>query len=226
VDVAQAIALRAVAWRARSDRMTLKLYDTARSTWNTRKVRLLAAELGLDVDRTILDFQKGDLRSDDYRAKNPNGKIPTIETDGLVLWESCAILVHLADAHPERKLCPVDPHVRARVFQWLFWWASHVEPALDTLLREKRIKPFLGQGGNDASIIADATSQLGRFLPILDAQLAENEFVVGPLTVVDVAMVAHLDTAPSLGVDLAPYAHVRAWLARMKARPSWASTAA
>jgi glutathione S-transferase len=69
--------------------MPLKLYDTARSTWNTRKVRLLAAELGIDVERAILDFQKGDLRSADYRAMNPNGKIPTIEDDGLVLWESC-----------------------------------------------------------------------------------------------------------------------------------------
>ena len=206
--------------------MSLKLYDTARSTWNTRKVRLLAAELGLDVERVILDFQKGDLRSDDYRAKNPNGKIPTIDDDGLVLWESCAILTHLADAHPDRRFCGADAQVRARVFQWLFWWTSHVEPALDTLLREKRIKPFLGHGGNDASIVADANAQLARFLPILDAQLAKNEFVVGPFTVVDVAMVAHLDTAPSLGVDLAPYANIQAWLARMKARPSWAATAA
>jgi glutathione S-transferase len=150
--------------------MTIKLYD-GRISWNGRKIRLLAKELGIPLERITLDFAAGDYRTPEFLAKNPNGKVPTIDDDGFVLWESHAILRYLADKHPERGLAGTDPKTRALVDQWLFWYTAHVGSALDMLLRERRIKAFLKQEAVP-EVIAEAESQLGRFLPILDAQLA------------------------------------------------------
>ena len=75
--------------------MALTLYDGPISP-NARKVRLLAAELGLPLERKVLSFAKGEMRAPDYLALNPNGSVPTLDDDGFVLWESAAILRHLA----------------------------------------------------------------------------------------------------------------------------------
>jgi glutathione S-transferase len=200
--------------------MALELYDGQRS-WNARKVRLLAAELGIEIQSVRLDFAKGEFRSQEYLAKNPNGKIPTLEEDDFVLWESHAILIYLADQHPERGLHPTDPKQRALVDQWLFWWTAHIEPALNLLLVERRIKPFLKQPANDPSIIARANSELDRFLPILDTQLSTREHVVGPLSIVDFAMAAQLEQAPMIELDISRYDNIGRWLERLQKKPYW-----
>jgi glutathione S-transferase len=100
--------------------MTIKLYGFAGSP-NVRKVTLLAAALDIPLTHVPLDFSKGDFRSPDYLAKNPNGKVPTIDDDGFVLWESAAILRYLAAKRPERGLVPLGLLKQAQVDQWLFW---------------------------------------------------------------------------------------------------------
>ena len=200
--------------------MAIKLYD-GRMSWNGRKVRLLAAELGLELERVSLDFQRGDYRTPEYLAKNPNGKIPTIEEDGFVLWESHAILKYLAAKKPERGLMPTDPRQAALVDQWLFWWTSTVETAFNLLLVERMIKPFLGKPGKDASIMAEAQALLDRFLPILDARLEGREYVLDRMSVVDFAMGAQLDVASIIEVGLDRYRNVSAWLERLRAKPYW-----
>ncbi len=200
--------------------MTIELYDGQRS-WNARKVRLLAAELGIEITSVRLDFAKGEFRSDDYLAKNPNGKIPTLKEGDFILWESHAILIYLADQHPERGLHPVDPKQRAVVDQWLFWWAAHVEPALNLLLVERRIKPFLKQPANDPTLLARANSELDRFLPILDKQLSTREHVVGQLSIVDFAMAAQLEQAAMIELDISQYEHIGRWLEGLQKKPYW-----
>jgi glutathione S-transferase len=200
--------------------MPIKLYDGQRSP-HARKVRLLAAELGIALDRVALDFQKGELRSPEYLAKNPNGRIPTIEDDGFVLWESPAILKYLAAKRPERGLAPSDAAAQAQIDQWLFWWAADPEAAFSRLIWERRVKPFLGKGGNDPNIIADAQASLDRFLPVLDRQLAGKDYVLGPLSIVDFAIAPVLDIMSLVNVDLGPYANITAWLERLRARPYW-----
>jgi glutathione S-transferase len=200
----------------------MKLYDGMMS-WNGRKVRVLAAELGLPLERVVLDFRKGEYKTPEYLAKNPNGKVPMLEDDGFHLWESNAILLYLAGRVPERNMLGRDAHERARVDQWLFWYTAHIDPMLDILLRERRIKAFIGQQGNDPSLIAEAESQLARFLKVLDEQLAKNEWVVGPLTVVDFAMGAQLDMAGLVEVDTKTYENITTWLKRLQSKPYWAT---
>jgi glutathione S-transferase len=201
--------------------MTLTLYDGPISP-NARKVRLLAAELGLPLERVVLSFAKRELQAPGYLAKNPNGTIPTLDDDGFVLWESAAILRRLAAKRPERGLVPADPRQGALLDQWLCWWIAQPEAALMRLAWERLIKPFLGQPGNDPGIVADAEANLDRFLPVLDRQLAGGDYIIGPLSVVDFAAGAWLDVAPAtLKLDFERYANIGTWLARLRARPYW-----
>lgn len=201
--------------------MTLTLYEGPISP-NARKVRLIAAELGLTLNRVRLNVVKGDTRTPDYLAKNPNGTIPTLDDDGFVLWESAAILRRLAAKRPERDLLPADPRTAALADQWLCWWISQPEAALMRLARECLIKPALGQPGNDPVIVGDARGALERYLPVLDRQLEGRDFIVGPLTLVDFTAGPWLDVAPAaFTVDIDRHAHIGAWLARLRAKPYW-----
>lgn len=204
--------------------MTIKLYDM-RDSPHARKVRLLAAELDIPLETIERDPRKGETRSPDYLAKNPNGRVPTLEEDGLVLWESPAILKYLAAKRPERGLGGTDAKSQALIDQWLFWWVGGPEAAIDALLWEYIIKPkVLNKGGNDPGIIADAHARLARFFPVLDQQLEGRDYIVGPLSIVDFVVGARLDRAPALlKFDIAPYRNIAAWLERLRAKPYWST---
>jgi glutathione S-transferase len=203
--------------------MAIKLYDGARSP-NARKVRLLAAELEIPIECVRLDFAKGEYRAPTYLEKNPNGKVPTLDDDGFVLWESLAILRYLASKRPERGLAGGDPKQAAIIDQWLFWWTSHPEAALYKLAVEHLIKPFLGQPGKNPDIIGSAEADLARFLPVLDSQLEGHEFVVGGLSLVDFAIGPWLEATDRVGVNLSGYGNITAWLGRLQAKPYWKGT--
>jgi glutathione S-transferase len=188
-------------------------------------VRLLAAELGIPLAKVSCDPRIGETRTPEYLAKNPNGRVPTLEEDGFVLWESPAILKYLAAKRPERALCGSDPKTQALVDQWMCWWIGGPEAAIDTLAWEVLIKPLvLKQPGNDPGIIADAHRRIDRFLPVLDKQLEGHDYVVGPLTVVDFLIGPRLDTSPGiLKFDISRHANIGIWQERLKARPYWST---
>ncbi len=202
--------------------MPLTLYDM-RDSPHARKVRLLAAELGIPLEKVERDPRKGETRSPDYLAMNPNGRVPVLDDDGFVVWESPAILKYLATKYPDRGLGGADTKAAALVDQWLFWWAAGPEAAIGTLSWELYIKPHvLQQPGNDPGIVADAHARLARFLPVLDRQLEGRDYVIGPLSVVDFAIGPHFDRAPTLlEFDVAQYRNIAAWHARLRAKPYW-----
>jgi len=199
--------------------MPIKLYDSKISPY-ARKVRLVAAELDIALEKIPLDFQKGDPRKPEYLALNPNGKVPTIDDDGFVLWESIAILKYLAAK--KRRLLPADARGLAQADQWMFWWANQPEPAIEHLIYELVLKPFFGKSGNDASIVQEARDHLDRFLPVLDKQLQGKGYVMGDLSVVDFAIAPPLELSQRrLNVDLGKYPGITAWLARLQTKPYW-----
>jgi glutathione S-transferase len=199
----------------------MKLYSGKRSP-NARKVRLLAKELDLPLEIVSPDFVKGELRSPEFLALNPNGKIPVLDDDGFVLWESCAILRYLAEKRPERNLVPSDQRRRAVVDQWLFWWAAHCEPALLQLVFQKMVKPFLKLGGADERLVAASETELARYLPILDKQLEGKGHIAGDLSIADFAIAPWFEPAGSVGVTLDAYPQITRWLENLQKRPYWA----
>jgi glutathione S-transferase len=203
--------------------MTITLYEHPISP-HARKVRLLAAELGIPLNRVVRDPRVGETRSREYLAKNPNGRVPTLGEDGFVLWESPAILKYLSAKRPDRALCGgSDPKTQALIDQWICWWVGGPEAAMDALAWEMLIKPkVLNQSGNDPGIMADAHARLNRFLPVLDKQLEGRDYILGPLTVADFLIGPRFDTGPALlGIDISPYKNIDAWLGRLHARPYW-----
>jgi glutathione S-transferase len=202
--------------------MRLTLYDM-RDSPHARKVRLLAAELSISLEKVERDPRKGETRKPDYLALNPNGRVPVLDDDGFVVWESPAILKYLAAKYPERGLGGADAKEAALIDQWLFWWAAGPEGAMDALTWELFIKPkILRQPGNDPGIVADAHARLARFLPVLDRQLEGRDYVIGPLSVADFAIGPRFDRDPTLlEFDVTRYRNIAAWHERLRAKPYW-----
>jgi glutathione S-transferase len=107
----------------------MKLYMNVLSP-NVRRVRLTAAVLGLPLEEKTIDLARGEQRSPEYLALNPNGAIPTLVDGDFVLTESRAIMQYLAAKKPEAGLVPRDAAAHADVTRWQFWDAAHFSPQL------------------------------------------------------------------------------------------------
>lgn len=100
-------------------------------TWNTpngAKPVLLMEELGLEYALEMIDIGKGDQHTDAFRALNPNGKIPALVDGDLTLFESGAILMHLAEKHD--AFLPKEPKARAATLSWTFWQVGGLGPMI------------------------------------------------------------------------------------------------
>lgn len=199
----------------------MKAYVNPLST-NSKRVEVVAKELGLSMETTVLDFAQGQNRTPEYLAKNPMGKVPTFQDDdGWTLWESPAILVYLAEKNPSKKLWPADARGRADALRWMFWNASHLESALYELAMEKVIKPMMG-GTTDESRVAAATKQADRYMPIWNAHMEGRTWAVGhEYSVVDIHLAATISTCAATGYDLSAWPHAKVWFERVTSRPAW-----
>jgi glutathione S-transferase len=196
----------------------MQLYDIHRSP-NCRKVRVVARELGLDLTIVPVDFEQ--TKRPGYLAQNPTGKVPTlVDDDGTVVLESGAILVHLAEKDPAHRLLPTTPAARAEVFRWMFFGATHLQPWISLLGQERLIKARTG-GAPDPSLVALAERDLARFVPVLDAHLANREYLVERFTIADVALGCGFEGAEERGVALSAYQHAHAWRERLRGRAAW-----
>ena len=174
----------------------------------------------------MLDVIDVDLRSSGNRTKefltlNPNGKVPVLVDDDFVLWESRAINAYLATTKPERGLYPTDPRKRAIVDQWSYWQAVHFGPAVQRVVFERLLKSRFGRGEPDENAIDGQLKEISQFLPVLDANLAGQDWVAGALSLADFAVGSTLVYSKGAGISLAEAPHVAAWMERLDARPSW-----
>jgi glutathione S-transferase len=203
----------------------MKLYTSPASP-NCQKVLAVAREVGIDLERIDVDIFKGEARSPAYLAKNPNGRVPLLEDDGLLLWESNAILCYLAGQQPSSSLLPAEPRQRADVDRWLFWQSAHLSPAVSKVAFEKIVKPLTRQGTPDDAVIAAGTAEFQTLAKVLDATLAGREYVAGKLSIADFAIGPFLGVATTCGMDLTPHRHLRGWIERMTSRESVRQTKA
>ncbi len=191
----------------------LRLYDFWESG-NCYKVRLALAQLGIEYERIHLDILKGETRTDEYLAKNPNGRVPLLEwPDGRTLAESNAILWHLATGTP---LLPADEWHRAKVLEWLNFEQYSHEPYIAVL----RFWHFSGQLDEHADEIAAKAQRGNAALGVMENHLAENAYFVGDrYSIADIALYAYTHVADEGGFDLARYPAIGKWLERVAAQP-------
>jgi len=192
---------------------------------NTRRVRAVALELGIDYELVPMNVQKGDNRTPEFLAMNPNGKLPTLEDDGFVVWESNAIICYLAAKYGDGQLLPVDPAGRAIVDQWLYWLTSALGPAIGRVGFEVVLKPRFGLGEPDMGIVEKSTKDFQGLATILDRTLEGRAFITGTLSVADFSVAAMMDLALRAELSLAQQPNMRAWLDRIYALDSWKRSA-
>jgi glutathione S-transferase len=196
----------------------MKLYEHPMSS-AAFKVRALVYELGLPVTFVTVDMMKGENKSPDFLARNPNGKVPTLEDDGFCLWESNAILCYLAAKKPESGLLPTDARGMAQVQQWLQWHATTFAPSTGEVMGETLYAKFMGRAKDEAKYAA-GMEKVRRDLGVLEKALTGRDYLCGKLTIADFSLVSALLLRTPMGVDLESFPHVKAWVARMEARES------
>lgn len=202
----------------------MKLYFNPLSP-NVRRVRLTAAVLGIALDEKKLDFSKGEHKSPEYLALNPNGAVPTLVDGDFVLTESRAIMQYLASKKPESGLLPRDEAARADVTRWQFWDGSHFSPNLATLAFEKFLKAMMGLGEPDTGKIQDALNNFRRFAAVLNKRLEGKEYLVGNgLTVANLTVASSLMYAKQAEAPLAEFPNVQAWFGRISELEGWKKT--
>jgi glutathione S-transferase len=191
---------------------------------HSQRPAILAAELGISLEKVLVDPSKGENRTPHYLALNPMGKIPTlVDDDGWTLWESTAIMTYLASKHDSLDVWPNEARARADVMRWMLWSTAHFDPAVGTLMWENLLVPKQG-GTPNQTAIEKATKDLSRYAPILNAQLEGKEWVTGKtytLADIQIGSFARTLLVPQLGFNWAEYPHLKSWMARLDARPAW-----
>ena len=191
----------------------LKLYDFLESG-NGYKVRLLLKQLEIPFERIELDITRGESRSDEFLARNPNGRIPTLELeDGTCLAESNAIQWYLAEG---TGFLSNDPLERAQTLQWMFFEQYSHEPFIAV------VRHWMHQG-LDSGREAEVTEKRERgyeALSVMEGHLHLRDFFVGGCySIADIALYAYTHVAHEGGFDLTAYPAVNAWLERVSAQP-------
>ena len=198
----------------------MKLYGTKvsramRSIW-------AAEEVGVDYEWIPTSFRE-ESKTPEYLAINPNGRIPALVDGDLVLFESMAINLYLAKTYGG-KLYPSVPHDEARVLQWTIWGQTELEPQLIPMLLHKS---FLPEDQRDPAIVARTEADIQRPLAVLDAHLADREYLLGgDFSIADLNVAGTLATAHFAEFDISKYENVTRWMSRCTGRPSFASTQA
>jgi len=195
--------------------VSYRLYDYLPSG-NGYKVRLVLRQLGLPYELVELDIKRGETRTAEFLAKNPNGRIPLLEVPGKgYLSESHAILWYLAEGS---RLVPADPFERARMWQWMSFEQYNLEPNVGT------VRFWIGSLHKSEAELGEKLVDKRRAghaaLAVLERGLARRSFLVGDnYSLADIALYAYTHVAPEGGFSLDDYPAIRAWCARVAAQP-------
>lgn len=197
----------------------VKLYRNPKSG-HCHRVELMLAFLGVPYETIDLDMANGAHKAPDYLRISPFGLVPAIDDGGYRLADSNAILVYLVQTYGKGSTwMPEDPKTAAQVQRWLTIVADNVYSGP---CAARLIKVF-----GVALDHAVAVRKSHDLFTIMDAHLAQRDWLAArTITIADVAAYSYIAHAPEGGVDLAPYPHIQAWLARIEAQPNFVAMAA
>ena len=196
--------------------MAIKLYDAIPSA-NSDRVKILLHEKGLPYERVTLDLKKKEQKRPEFLKLNPYGKVPVIDDNGKTLFESCIINEYLDEQYPTPSFMPKDPYQRGRVRVLTDYGMNHINEPF-TPLRMEMLKP---KEERDPKIIDTAFKEVVARLQYLENQIGDKPYLVGELSLVDVAIVPRFLRLHQWKLFPAPaLPRLSAWFERMIARPS------
>ena len=194
--------------------MSLRIYGIAR----TRAFRALwiAEELGLAYEHLPIEIGDAGARAPEFLKINPNGRLPFIEDDGFVLFESLAITLYLAKKHSTGKLYPGTLQGEAKAWQWNSWALNEVDRGVNIWsLHAVR----LPEAERDTAKRDEALKIVAAPFKVLDAALATQDYLLGgEFTVADLNVAAVISRA--VDMDLSAVPNLKAWLSRCLERPA------
>ncbi|MCW8126724.1 glutathione S-transferase family protein [Microbulbifer halophilus] len=185
----------------------------------TRVLRViwLLNELGQEYEIQPVDLLKGEARREGFLALNPAAKVPVLVDGDLVLTESAAIQLYLAEKHPEAGFIPESLQERAQMYRWIFFLMTEIEPPLWRIARHTFLYPQDRRLPQDVEL---AKRECREMVDVLERHMQGREFVVGDrLSVADFNAAYTLDWVDEEKLlDNAP--RLRDYLQTMYARPT------
>jgi glutathione S-transferase len=195
--------------------LMLKLHYHPFSTF-ARRVRIALIEKNIAAELVEVDMLARAHRGAAYLALNPYGRVPTLEEDGFVLYESTAILEYLEATHPTPPLVPADARGRALVSMHMKLCDLQMARQTGLIIFPKR---FLPKERWDEAAMAQAKKEIEKHLAIVEQQLAGQQYLVGNrYSLVEVSYTPFVEFLQLM--EITPPPSVAAWVQRMLERPS------
>lgn len=197
----------------------LKIWGRKNSS-NVRKALWAAEELGLVYQAIDAGGAFGVVDTPEYRAMNPNGRVPVIEDEGLVLWESNAIVRYLLARHaPDSAWYPADPRTRATADKWMDWTSSSFAGPFRTVFWGVLRTPAEKQ---DWAAINAAIKECDELLNMADHALISQPYLSGnDIGMGDIPLGSFIYAWFEMPIERAPQPHLQAWYERLKQRPAY-----
>jgi glutathione S-transferase len=191
-----------------------------RTSVNVQKVMFAVGELGLEHQRFDYGGQFGGLDTPEYGMLNPNRLVPTIDDGGFVLWESNAIVRHLAQRYGRGSLSPADEMTFAKADSWMDWSLTSIYGDIIATCFLQLIRTPIRD--RDVKAVEAAAKRAGERLRILDAQLKGRHYIMGENpTTADVAIGTLMYRYFNLPITRPDLPNVEAWYGRLTKRPAY-----
>ena len=194
----------------------LKLYGQFRS--RAFRVAWLCKESGIPYEHVniTINVEGATCKEPAYVALNPNARVPTIDDDGFVMWESAAINLYLAEKH-KSPLWPATLKGKGTMLQWAFFIANDVEPHMVTVMQHRVLFP---PEKRNAALADASDAALQPRLKVLDAHLAKHgRFGTERWDMADFMVASVCYSFFAMKYDLARYPHFQKWLTESIERP-------
>ena len=177
-----------------------------------------AEETGVPYEWNPISTLDGSSRKPDYLAINPSGKIPALSDGDVVMTESMAIVLYLAQVHGRGTLWPVEAARRASALQWTMWSVAEIEYYVGAIFPHLVMK---SPEQRDQALVDRLLAEMMPKWSEVETRLRDRDYLLGAFTVADIALAVQTFTmVDRFGMHLAELPAVRDWTARCRARPA------
>ncbi|HLH95209.1 MAG TPA: glutathione S-transferase family protein [Xanthobacteraceae bacterium] len=180
---------------------------------NVQKVLWLCVELGVKFERIDWAGPFGGNDDPAYLAKNPNGRVPTIEDGDKIVWESNSILRYLCAAYGGARLHPPEPYRRSEVERWMDWQLASLNPSMTTMLLGYYRTPTEKR---DAAALEAARKEAIRWWSIVERFMAGRRYLAGDeLTLADIGNGILVHRWHNYPIERPELPNLKAWYERL-----------